>query len=203
MERVPPSTVLVPAQSKSRRLAANACWAACVRMADQRERREASTALRRMLGTALAFVWAKRRRKVVASGLHRPPVSRARTTSLHRLERRSSGYVRSLDLRASWSAAPAYWPARLRGWLDEVKGDTKVVSTASCGRPLAITSILLSSCTTAIYMRQNEPKCEFYTTSSTATSLHDPRFAYLRFDSHVCRGRPTRRAPKGCHDSKR
>ena len=122
----------MPAQSKSRRLAANACWAACVRMADQRERREASTALRRMLGTALAFVWAKRRRKVVASGLHRPPVSRARTTSLHLLERRSSGYVRSLDLRASWRAAPAYWPARLLGWLDEVKGDTKVVSTASC-----------------------------------------------------------------------
>ena len=67
MEGVSPSGVLVPAQSKSRRLAANACWAACVRMADQRERREASTALRRMLGTALAFVWAKRRRKVVAS----------------------------------------------------------------------------------------------------------------------------------------
>ena len=71
MEGVSPSVVLVPAQSKSRRLAANACWAACVRMADQRERREASTALRRMLGTALAFVWARRRRKVVACGLHR------------------------------------------------------------------------------------------------------------------------------------
>ena len=146
-----PSLLLVPAQSKSRRLAAKACWAAWVRMADQRERREASTALRRMLGAALAFVWAKRRRKVVASGLHRPPVSMARTTSLHLLERRSSGYVRSLDLRASWSAAPAYWPARLRGWLEEVKGDTRVVSTASSapphnGSPLAITSILLSSC---------------------------------------------------------
>ena len=100
MEGVSPSVVLVPAQSKSRRLAAKACWAAWVRMADQRERREASTALRRMLGTALAFVWAKRRRKVVASGLHRPPVSMARTTSLHLLERRCSGYVRSLDLRA-------------------------------------------------------------------------------------------------------
>ena len=148
MEGVSPSVLLVPAQSKSRRLAAKACSAAWVRIADQRERREASTALRRMLGTALAFVSAKRRRKVVASGLHRPPVSMARTTSLHLLERRSSGYVRSLDLRASWSAAPAYWPARLRGWLEEVKGDTKVVSTASCapphnGSPLAITSILL------------------------------------------------------------
>ena len=56
MEGVSPSVLLVPAQSKSRRLAAKACWAAWVRMADQRERREASTALRRMWGTALAFV---------------------------------------------------------------------------------------------------------------------------------------------------
>ena len=62
-----PSTVLVPAQSKSRKLAAKACWAAWVRMADQRERREASTALRRMSGAALAFVWASKRRKVVVS----------------------------------------------------------------------------------------------------------------------------------------
>ena len=42
-------------------------------MADQRERREASTALRRMSGAALAFVWASKRRNEVASGLHRPP----------------------------------------------------------------------------------------------------------------------------------
>ena len=40
-------------------------------MADQRERREASTALRRMSGAALAFVWASKRRNEVASGLHR------------------------------------------------------------------------------------------------------------------------------------
>ena len=36
--------------------------------------------------------------------------------------------------------------------------------------------------TTAVYMRQkltNEGKCEFHTTSST--SLHDPRFAYLQY----------------------
>ena len=48
-------------------------------------------------------------------------------------------------------------------------------------------------------------KCEFHTKSSY--SLHDPRFAYLQYawslDSQVCRGRPTRRVPKGCHDSKR
>ena len=114
-----------------------------VKMADQRERREVATAWRRMSGAALALVWASKRRKVAASWLHRPPISRAKTTSRHLLERRSSGYVRSLDRRASWGAAPVYCPARLRGWLDEVRGDTKVVSTASCappdnGSPLAI-----------------------------------------------------------------
>ena len=115
-----PSTVLVPAQSKSRRLAAKACWAGWVRMADQRERRQASTAWRRMSGAAVGLVRAGKRRTVVASWLHRPPISRAKTTSRHLLERRSSGYVRSLGRRASWSA-------RLRGWLGEVRGDTKVV----------------------------------------------------------------------------
>ena len=64
--------MLAPAQSKSRRLAAKACWAAWVRMADQRERREASTALQRMSGAALALVWASKGRNEVASGLHRP-----------------------------------------------------------------------------------------------------------------------------------
>ena len=40
----------------------------------------------------------------------------------------------------------------VRPWLEEVRGDTRVVSTASCapphhnGSPLAITSVLLSSC---------------------------------------------------------
>ena len=68
-----PSTALVPAQSKSRRLAAKACWAACVRMADQREKREASTAWRRMSGAALALVWASKRGKVVVSWA--PPAS--------------------------------------------------------------------------------------------------------------------------------
>ena len=58
-----PSTVLVPAQSKSRRLAAKACWAAWVRMADQRERREAWTAWRRMSGAALALAWASKRKQ--------------------------------------------------------------------------------------------------------------------------------------------
>ena len=34
-----------------------------------------------------------KRRNGVVSGLQRPPISKAKTTSLHLLERRSSGYV--------------------------------------------------------------------------------------------------------------
>ena len=56
----------------------------------------------------LAFVWAKGRRKVVASGFHSAPLSQWRgprsCTVKNREVHRSSGYVRSLDLRASWSA---------------------------------------------------------------------------------------------------
>ena len=64
------------------------------------ERREASTASRTMSGVG-ALVWATRRNKVLVSRPHRPPISVANTTSLHRLERRNSGHVGSLDLRAS------------------------------------------------------------------------------------------------------
>ena len=64
---------------------------------------EGSTALRTLFGTVLAVVWAKGRGNVVASRLHQPPVSMAGPTTLHRLERRSSAYVRSVNLRASWS----------------------------------------------------------------------------------------------------
>ena len=135
-----PSTVLVPAQSKSRRLAAKACWAAWVGMADQRERREASTAWRRMSGAALAFVWASKRRKVVASWLHRPPLSRAKTTSM------------SFPWICVRPGVLLLCIGRHVGGVDWRRSeDTKVVSTASCapphnGSPLAITSILLSSC---------------------------------------------------------
>ena len=59
--------------------------------------------------------------------------------------------MRSLFLLASHRAVPLYCPPRIRGCPARVKGETKVVSTASCalphsGRPLAMTSILLSSC---------------------------------------------------------
>ena len=58
--------------------------------------------------------------------------------------------MRSLALRANASAAPAVRPAALRGAPEEVKGDTSVVSTASCeppqsASPLAMTSMQRSS----------------------------------------------------------
>lgn len=72
----------------------------------------------RMLGTAPAFVLAKGGGRLLLPGSTNPPVSMAGTTSLHRLERRSFRYVRSLGLRASWTAARACWPERFRGWLE-------------------------------------------------------------------------------------
>ena len=58
--------------------------------------------------------------------------------------------MRSLFLLASLRPVPLYSPPRIRGCPARVRGETKVVSTASCapphsGRPLAMTSILLSS----------------------------------------------------------
>ena len=63
----------------------------------------------------------------------------------HGLEWRSSDYVRSLDLRACWSAAPSYWP----GWMSQRKyqgGVDRELRAPHNGSPLAITLILLSSC---------------------------------------------------------
>ena len=51
------SMAVVPAQSKSRRLAAKACWVAYVKMADHREKRGTrGQALRTMSGAALYFL---------------------------------------------------------------------------------------------------------------------------------------------------
>ena len=88
--------------------------------------------------------------KEVASWLHLPPTSNPKTTNLQRRLRRSSGYVCSFLRRASRRAAPAKVPPRCLGTPSRVSGDTRVVSTASWfpphkGRPLAMTSILLSS----------------------------------------------------------
>ena len=130
--------------------AANACVAACVRMADHRAMREATTVCRKGAGVSRALVWARSRRKVVASGLQRPPASMARTTSRHLLDPTSSGYVRSLFCRAVCKAAPAYWPPRRRGCAAPARGETRVVSMANwepCHNrsPVAMTSMVRSS----------------------------------------------------------
>ena len=102
-------------------------------------------------GADRALHLASRRTKVAASVLQRPPSSSATTVSRQRPDPHNSGYVRSLARRAVKSAAPAVAPATLRGSTAAVRGDTSVVSTASCapphsGRPLAMTSMRLSSC---------------------------------------------------------
>ena len=63
---------------------------------------------------------------------------------------------------------------------------------------------------TAIYMRQkstNKSRCEFHRVLSNAAFLQCPGFSYRQyassFESQVFRGRPTRRVPKGCQESKR
>ena len=86
------------------------------------------------------------RRKDCVSEDHRPPTSLARTTSLALpCAPESSGYTRSFLLRAARKAAPSSLAQRLCGTPLRLKGDTRVVSTASCapwksGRPSATTS---------------------------------------------------------------
>ena len=58
---------------------------------DQRATEAATTAARSRGGAERARARASRRRKSAASGLHRPPSSRARTTKRHRCERNNSG----------------------------------------------------------------------------------------------------------------
>ena len=74
----------------------------------------------------------------------------AKTTKRQRWLLRSSGYVLSLLLRASCKAALANLPARRLGWPSQVRGETRVASTASwapfqSGKPLAMTSVRRSS----------------------------------------------------------
>ena len=67
-----------------------------------------------------------------ASSLHLPPVSIAITTSLHRPEEASSGYVASLSWRACNRTAPS-WSAAC-GWASplQLSALRNVMSTANC-----------------------------------------------------------------------
>ena len=86
-----PSTLLRVDKFWSRRDAAKDCMAAWLSMADHLEMRAAMTDRWRSAGACLALDWASNRMKFVASWLQRPPVSKARTTSLQRLDWRNSG----------------------------------------------------------------------------------------------------------------
>ena len=146
-----PSTFEEVEAGSMSKLHANDRMAAVARSAVQREVQARAAAWRREGGFEEALCLAKSRTKVTASALQRPPVSIPSTTSLARPDPVNSGYVRDFAWRASRKAAPAVWRWCLRGWPAAVKGETNVVSTASCepfhkGRPLAMTSMRLSSC---------------------------------------------------------
>ena len=129
---------------------AKALAAAKLKAADQRRTHAATHALRSKGDAERARQRARSRMNSAASGLHRPPSSRARTTRRQRGARRSSGYVRSLARRAYRRAAPRNLRAWERGRPRLSRGDTRVVSTASWtpphnGKPLAMTSRRRSS----------------------------------------------------------
>ena len=96
--------------------------------------REAVAAWRNGAGVSRVLARARLVMKAAASSLQRPPTSMPRTTRRHLELRTSSGQVRSLALRASWSAAAAKRPARRRGSPARVSEETRVVSTAILGR---------------------------------------------------------------------
>ena len=100
-------------------------------------------------GTSRALAWASCQMKSTASLLHRPPVSRATTTSRHR-PLRSSVYLFSLSTRACNRMAPSSSAAL--GWASPflVRALRRVTSTANCappkhGKSCASTSIRLRS----------------------------------------------------------
>ena len=89
------------------------------------------TAWRKGPGLWRALALASWRVNPAASSLQRRPASTPKTTKWQRAGWTSFGHVRSLDLRASRSAAPACCPLCCRGvaWL--VRGETMVVSMAN------------------------------------------------------------------------
>ena len=147
-----PSTFAVPARGKDRRLAAKERPAANDRSADQRCVYAEILAAREKAGPFLARALARRRMKLAASELQRSPTSRARTTSRARAALENTRYVLSLARRAGCKTAPSVRPALRRGAPAAVRGETRVVSTASRApspqrQPrLAMTSIRRSSC---------------------------------------------------------
>ena len=119
------------------------------------------TAWRKGSGLWRALALASWRMNPAASSPQRPPASTLKTTKRQRPGWTSSGYVRSLDLRASRSAVPAFCPLCCRGaaWL--VRGETMVVSMANWlppqrGKPFAMTSIRRLSMRWTVGMLRSE-----------------------------------------------
>ena len=80
------------------------------------------TAWRKGSGLRRALALASSRMNPAASSLQRPPASTQKTTKRQRPGWTSSGHVRSLDLRASRRAVPAYCPRCCRGAAWRVRG---------------------------------------------------------------------------------
>ena len=81
------------------------------------------TAWRRRSGLWRALALASWRMNPGASSLQRPPASTPKTTRRQRPGWTNSGHIRSLDLRASRSAVPAYSPLCCRGAVWLVRGN--------------------------------------------------------------------------------
>ena len=103
-------------------------WQSC---AVQRRLHDRKADRCRLGGASLARATASRSMKSTASGLQRPPVSRATTTSLHLLPWRSSEYFRSLSILAAMHTMPSTTAAPGRGNPVAVRALRSVMSTAS------------------------------------------------------------------------
>ena len=159
-----PSTLAVPDKGRERRLAAKVRAAAKARSADQRNTKAAVHAARWAGRAARALLRARSLTNSAAWGLQRPPTSMPSTTNRQRRPEASSGYARALARSATRKAAPAVRPLSRRGMPAAVRGDTRVVSTASCtpphkGRPLAMTSMRLSSWRKRTTLRSRTRAC--------------------------------------------
>ena len=129
-----------PDRSWSRRDAAKACMAACVSMALQRWIR------------ALVREWRRRARAWRGFGVGEEPEESCGlfTPTSSNFNPEDNEAAPPIPEEFWVRAVPLYCPRRMRGCPARVRGETKVVSTASCapphsGRPLAMTSIRLSS----------------------------------------------------------
>ena len=152
MEEMLPSRLWQADRSWSRRDAAKACLAACVSMVLQRWIRALVREWRRRAGAWRPLVWAREEPQescsfITPTSSNFNPKDNKATSPIPE-EFRVGAFL--VPPRVPYRAVPLYCPPRIRGCAARVRGETKLVSTASCapphsGRPLAMTSILLSS----------------------------------------------------------